>query len=332
MNLQTQLAGNYLLEVGYVGARATHLVEVASLNQAQLASPSNPIRGETTNTVANVALRVPIEGFTPTGVNSNQTVGNSWYNSLQASLTKRFSHGLQFLASYTFARLLDTEGGNTITTSEGVLPAGDQNHPNSRYGPSPTERPHRFVASFVYDAPKLVSGRFTGVLLNGWSASGVVTILSGHPLTIAGLNANNIFGISPYGDDRPQFAPGCTKANLETPGSVTSKLNNYFNKACIGSYPIIGDDGIGTGFGNMGVGLVNGPGMSNFDLALTKRIPAHWFGRESNWEFRAEAFNAFNTPHFSDPDINVADGAGFGVISSTIASPRVLQLALKYNF
>jgi hypothetical protein len=90
-----------------------------------------------------------------------------------------------------------------------------------------------------------------------------------------------------------------TKAHLETPGSVTSKLKNYFNLAGIGSYPIIGDDGIATGLGNMGVGLVNGPGMSNLDLALTKRIPMRLFSRESNWEFRAEAFNAFNTPHFA---------------------------------
>jgi hypothetical protein len=72
--------------------------------------------------------------------------------------------------------------------------------------------------------------------------------------------------------------------------------------------------------------------MSNVDLALTKRIPVNWFRRESNWEFRAEAFNAFNTPHFSDPDTNVSDGAAFGVISATVANPRVLQLALKYNF
>jgi hypothetical protein len=90
--------------------------------------------------------------------------------------------------------------------------------------------------------------------------------------------------------------------------------------------------GIATGFGNMGVGLVNGPGQVNFDLALTKRVAVTWFGRESNWEFRSEFFNAFNTPNFSDPDTNVSDVAAFGVISSTIANPRVIQFALKYSF
>jgi hypothetical protein len=332
LNLQTQLADNYLLEVGYVGSRGTHLMTGVSLNQAGWATPSHPIRGLTTNTLANLQERVPIEGFVPLGLDSMQTTANSWYNALQVSLTKRFSRGLQFLASYTFARLLDTEGGQTISTSLGGFSPGNQSDPSARYGPASMVRPHRFVVSFVYELPRLLNEGVAGGIVNGWSFSGVSTIQSGHPLTILNLNANNAFGISGYGGDFAEFAPGCTKSQLETPGSVSSKLNNYFNKNCIGSYPVIGDDGIATGFGNMGPGLVNGPGQVNFDLALTKHIPTRLFGRESNWEFRAEAFNAFNTPHFADPDTEVADGAAFGVISKTIANPRILQLALKYNF
>jgi hypothetical protein len=56
------------------------------------------------------------------------------------------------------------------------------------------------------------------------------------------------------------------------------------------------------------------------------------FGRESGWLFRAEFFNLFNTPSFGDPDINTADGASFGTISSTLGNPRIVQFALKYNF
>jgi outer membrane receptor protein involved in Fe transport len=332
MNLQTQLGHNYLLEVGYVGSRGTHQVEMISANQAGWATPSNPIRGETTNTLANLQSRVPIEGFTPFGLDSVQTTGNSWYNSLQASLTKRFSHGFQFLASYTYARLFDTEGGQTNTTGGGVfIVPGNQNNRGARYGPASTVRPHRFVVSFVESLPK-VRGAFVGSVLNDWSVSGVVTIVSGHPLSIYATNANNVFGITGAAGDFAQWASGCTKSQLETPGPAIKKLSNYFNQACIGSYPVVGDDGIATSFGNMGPGLVNGPGMSNVDLALIKRVPASWFGRESNWEFRAEAFNAFNTPHFADPDTNVTDGAAFGVISRTIANPRVIQLALKFNF
>jgi hypothetical protein len=332
LNLQTRLAGDYLLEVGYVGARATHLQEVVTLNQASLASPSDPIRGQTTNTLANVQLRVPIEGFAASGLQSFQTEGESWYNALQASLTKRFSRGLQFLASYTYARLFDTEGGQTIQTAYGDSVPGNQFKPSARYGPSSTVRPHRFVLSFVYDVPKVITGGFLGHAFNDWSISGVATILSGRPLSILSTNANSVFGLNYSGGDFAEWAPGCTKSQLLTPGSLTSKLNNYFNQSCIGAYPVIGSDGIATGFGNMGPGIVSGPGMSNLDLALVKRLRTAWFGRESNWEFRAEAFNAFNTPHFDDPDTNVSDGAAFGVISSTVANPRVLQLALKINF
>jgi hypothetical protein len=333
LNLQTELANNYLLELGYVGTRGTHLVDGVTLNQAGPASTSHPIRGETTNTLANLPLRVPIQGFQATGLSVVETAGESKYNSLQASVTKRFSHGLQFLASYTFARLFDTESGSTANSgSTGAQVPGDQNNPRSRYGPGSTIRPHRLVISYIYDFPRPFSGGLAGKVLNDWSLSGVTTLQSGHPLTILSLNANNVFGINGYGGDRAEWGPGCNKTKLETPGSVRSKLNNYFNQACIGAYPVIGDDGIGTGFGNMGVGLVNGPGERNFDLALTKRIPVRLFGRESNWEFRSEFFNVFNSPQFADPDTNVADGAAFGVVSSTIANPRVIQFALKYSF
>ena len=332
MNLQTELGHNYLLEIGYVGSRATHLVEGVLADQAGWATPSNPIRGQTTNTLANLSLRVPVQGFEPSELDALQTSGSSWYNALQVSLTKRFSHGLQFLASYTYARLLDTEGGQTDGSVAGGYAPGNQDNPSAHYGPVSTIRPHRLVVSFVYDLPKVFRGGFGASLLNNWSLSGVTTIQSGHPLTILGTNANNAFGISAYGEDFGEWAPGCTKSNLETRGSVVSKLNNYFNQSCIGSYPVIGADGIATGFGNMGPGLVNGPAQVNFDLALTKQVPVTWFGRESSWLFRTEFFNAFNTPNFNDPDVNTSDGSAFGVISSTLGNPRIIQFALKYTF
>ncbi len=66
-------------------------------------------------------------------------------------------------------------------------------------------------------------------------------------------------------------------------------------------------------------GLINGPAQANFDVSLAKQIPMNVFGRESAWLFRAEFFNLFNNPSFGDPDINTADGASFGTISSAWA-------------
>ncbi|MCI0626148.1 MAG: carboxypeptidase regulatory-like domain-containing protein, partial [Acidobacteria bacterium] len=117
LNLQTDLGHNLLLEVGYVGARGAHLLYPHSVNQAQLASPSNPIRGQTTNTVANIRQRVPIQGFTTFGLVNIDSSANSWYNGLEASVTKRFSKGLQFLASYTFSRALNDASTSSASGS-----------------------------------------------------------------------------------------------------------------------------------------------------------------------------------------------------------------------
>jgi Carboxypeptidase regulatory-like domain/TonB-dependent Receptor Plug Domain len=334
LNLQAQVARDFLLEVGFTGSRGEHLVEYVDHNQATLASATNPIRGETTNTLANLSLRVPFEGLAPgSGLGLAQTTGASWYNSLQVSMSKRVSHGLQFLSYYSFSRLLDTAGGQSNSAGIGGFQApGDQTNPRARYGASSSIRPHRFLTSLSYDVPRFASGKLTGRLLNDWSVYGVSTLQSGHPLTVVSTNANNVYGINGYGGDFGEFASGCNRHMLKTPGSVKSKLNGYFNQDCVAGYQPVGDDGMATGFGNMGVGLLNGPGQANFDLALTKRVSVNWFDRDSTWEFRSEFFNAFNSTNFADPDVNISDGAAFGVISGTIANPRVIQFALKYSF
>ena len=330
LNLQTALAKDFLLEIGYVGTRGAHLLRQRSLDQALSASPSDPIRGVTDNTVANIPLRQPILGFGPDTLIQTESGGASWYNGLDVSLTKRFSYGLQFLASYTFSKTLDTDGAQVNTTSAGnAITIGDQNDPTARYGPPDYSRPQRFTFSYVYDlpGPKNQFG-LVGHLLGGWESSGVLTIQTGQAITILGTNPNNVFGIS---EDRAQIVTGCTAGQLVTSGSVTSKLNDYFNAACFTTPPVIGADGIGTAFGDSGVGIVRGPDQRNFDLAIIKRTAIGWPIEGANLEFRAEMFNAFNTPQFSNPDNNFASPT-FGQISSTSVNPRIVQLALKFNF
>ncbi|HXJ11158.1 MAG TPA: TonB-dependent receptor, partial [Candidatus Limnocylindrales bacterium] len=117
LNVQNELRDGWLLEVGYVGTRGTHLVRQRSLNQALPASINDPIRGESTNTFANIPLRVPIPGVPPDSLQVMESAGASWYNGLEVSLTKRLSHGIQFLASYTFSKTLDTDGSDINSTS-----------------------------------------------------------------------------------------------------------------------------------------------------------------------------------------------------------------------
>ncbi len=328
LNLQSEIVRDFLLEIGYVGTRGTHLQQTRSLNQAGLASASNPIRGVTTNTVANISQRLPVRGFTAPGIAQIENSGSSWYNGLEASLTKRFSRGYQFQASYTFSRVLDTNGLDLNSSGIGVL-LGDQNDPAGGYGRAIFDRTHRFVLSYVYEFP-ITSNRagFVGKVLGGWALGGVTTIQTGQALTITATNANSIFGIT---NNRAQLASGCTHADLTTTGPVNQRVNNYFNTACFTAFPIIGADGVGTGYGNSGAGIVNGPGQNNTDIALFKKTPVRWPNESANIEFRAEFFNLFNTPQFANPG-TVRTAANFGQISTTSVSPRIIQFALKFNF
>ena len=342
MNLQAQIARDFALEVGYAGMRGTHMIVFHDINQANLASAANPIRGETTNTLANIPLRVPYQGFSPSSLNDLESnTGFAWYNALQASLSKRFSHGLQFLASYTFARDLANVYGSTVLGNGGLV-IGDNNDPRFDYGPDYFVRPHRFVFSGVYELPG-PSNRHSllGQTLGGWKLAGVATIQSGRRLPLLNLDSTNVHG-TVY--NFAEIVPGC---RIETSGSVTHRLNNWINQSCIAPYPIIGDPeppgtcglpdptepcpAIATAFGNSRMGILHGPGQVNTDLSLIKTFPLG-FREGMNVEFRSEFFNAFNHPYFQDPDLYKSDGPAFGRISETYGNPRIIQFALKVNF
>jgi hypothetical protein len=326
LNLQTELTENLVLEVGYVGARGEHLVRNRSFNQAGFANATNPIRGETTNTFANVIQRAPLTGFSTNNAVQIESAGASWYNALQASLNKRFGHGLQFLASYTFARSLATDSA-TSTGPNGGTSLGDQNDPRARYGPDQFTRPHRFIVSYVYQLPGPKNRTsFLGEVLGGWQAAGVTTYQAGQNLTLTDTNTFNVLGTT---NDRASLAAGCTVSQIGKSGSVQSKLSNYFNNACITTPSLFPGGGGATGFGNLGVGTVRGPDQANYDISIAKRFPLRWEGM--NLEFRSEFFNAFNHPQFANPTIDASSGTE-GVISSTSVSPRVIQFALKFSF
>jgi outer membrane receptor protein involved in Fe transport len=329
LGLQTKLLRDLVLDVSYTGARNTHLLRSRSINQANLASDSNPIRGVTTNSVANIAQRVPFQGFSSSQLTDIEPSGASWYNALNVSLDKRFSHGLQFLASYTYSRLLSTDSFASNGANGGSA-TGNQNDPRQRYGPDAFVRDQRFVLSAVYALPGPKDLRsFLGEALGGWQVGTVTTIQSGQRLTITQTNSNNVFGIT---SDRAQISAGCTYSQLVNSGSVQQNLNGYFNKACFpNAFPIIGADGRGTTFGNAGIGIVRGPGQNNVDFSVIKRFPITGLGESTRLEFRAEFFNMFNHPNFANPTL-AENSAAFGRILTTLVNPRVVQFALKLGF
>jgi hypothetical protein len=328
LNIQQELATKMLLEVGYVGARGTHLLRVRSLNQALSASPANPVRGITSNTFADVSSRVPIPGIPADSLDMVESEGSSWYNGLEASLTKRLGHGLQFLASYTFSKALDTDGADINGSGAGIaLTLGDQNSPSQRWGRASFDRTQRFIISSTWSIPSPHHG-LSGSIFGGWALDVIAAIQSGSALTIADTNTSNVFGID---EDRAQLTGMCGKNQLLRSGRIESKLNDYFNTPCFTTPPVVGADGIGTTFGNSPTGIVDGPGQVNLDLAVSKAITLSWPQEKSILELRAEFFNLFNHPQFANPDANFTSPT-FGVISSTAVNARVGQLALRFAF
>jgi hypothetical protein len=336
LNIQYAFARDYLLEVGYVGSHTTHSPGSVEFNQSQLASPQNPVNKATTNTAANVVQRVPFQGIA-TGSLFSDTNFEANYNSLEASVTKRMGHGLQFLASYTWSKILDeTSGSGGSGVFELWLLTNNQNNPRQAYGLTDFDRDQRAVVSFTWNTPKLRQGSVLArQALNGWEFSGIGLAQSGSPITVLDSNAGLVFGNF---ENRAQSSG----RSPSTRGSLYSRvLRGYLSESAFTAAPEA-PYGMGSGdtnFGDSGTGIVRGPGQHNLDMAVERVFPVT---EASSFRFRAEFFNLTNTPQFANPNNNVDFTAGpngpvnvnpsFGQITTTAANPRIIQFAVKYLF
>ena len=322
LNLQYELTQNLLLEVGYVGAKSTHIPGCIEFNQALLASPEHPVNGETTNTLENIVQRLPYSGIAQ-GAYICQTSFDSRYNGLQTSVTKRLSHGLQFLGSYTWSKNLDTTSGSGgLSNFELGFLTNDQHNQKQARGLDDFDRANRAVLSLVYTPPKLAAGPSpVRLAVNDWTVSTVAVAQSGTPITVGDVNAGSIYG-NLAGFSRAE----CTGINPATKGSLFKRIDGYLNPAAFTSAPAIGD---GTDFGNCGVGILRAPGQRNLDLALERSFPVREWG---TLRFRTEFFNLTNTANFAPPINNLIAGSAFGLITSTTTNPRIIQFGLKYAF
>jgi hypothetical protein len=329
LNLQTQINKTLLFQLGYVGSGANHLMYSHSINQAGLATATNPIRGQTTSTLGNLTSRVPDEGFDPANFLEQVSEGRSNYNALEATLKQNFTKGLQFLATYTWSKTMATGATSIVGSTFGGGSYGDQNNLYADYGPADFSRPQRVTVSAIYKLPNLKDGSSLAKnLTNGWEVLGVATLQSGNSLSFTNVNSSNLFGISNDHAYLDPTIPGCNSVALH--GSVEKRLGGFFNTNCFTDPPTVSSDG-GTAFGNTRPGMLRGPDQHNLDLSLGKMTPIAGSDR-LNLEFRAEFFNAFNSAQFANPDTAFSDGAAFGQITGTSVAPRIGQLALKLHF
>ena len=344
LGMQARMPGGPILNLTYAGARNLHEIMGTSINQANLASPSDPIRGQTTNTVANTALRAPYLGWTTSSMYLFGTFGEAWYNSMQLSVSQQLRHRLQYQGAFTWSSLLGPVPGDTLGTNSG--PSGDQHalHAHeSGYGPDPNIRPLRFVFSALYSLPSPSKYHaFLAGTLGGWNLSTVTVLQDGNQVSLAYNNTNNVYGIS---TDRPSFAPGCSARDLPTAGSVNQRVNNYIHTTCLTTPAVIGSDGVATGFGNTSNGIVRGPDQFNVDLSLNKSVQIHWPKDGASIQFRTDFFNATNHPNFAVPNLGfqpcpatdltncaTSSGSAFGTITAMSTNPRIIQFALRLAF
>jgi len=321
LTVERQLPSDVLVRMAYVGSHGIHLRRTWEYNPA-VYSP-----GATTSTTDARRMFAPYYG-TMTGYNDN---GVSRYNSLQASLLKRYSRGFTFQLNYTFSKSIDDVG----TGLQGNGGGGDQVMPWTNpffdrmiTGPSDFDHQHRIVTSYVWDLP--FGNHLQGVgnkVLGGWQLTGVQQYQTGSPMTVVSGKDNSLTSL---GKDRAVAMAGVSP---DRPAGVDS-LKMWFNTAAFATNPI------GT-FGTLGKGTLRGPGMFSWDMGAFKKIPLK--GEGVFLQFRAEFFNIFNHPMFNNPATTLTD-ANYGKITATLANagatqgditsggPRIIQLALKLVF
>jgi len=323
--VERMLTSSMSANVGYVGHHATHLVAPVEGNQS-LPGTGDP------STWTSLQTRRPLYAANPliTNIAVTASVARSNYNALQASVRQRAWHGLEFMASYTFGKTLTNNlgyYGSSYTAGEGAYWMNAY-EPEWNYGRAFFDVRHNFVLAFNYELPfgqgmKWGSewGGLTDAILGGWKVSAIMQARTGIPLTIRDVGGRTLQAVR--GNERPN----CIGNPVPSNQGMTSDLNapndsKWINIDAFESAPI------GT-WGNCGIGIMSGPGYSNVDLTLAKRFN---MGGTRQLELRAEAFNALNHPNWNMPGVSLANRNTFGIITSTVNEPRIMQLAVKFYF
>ncbi len=235
-------------------------------------------------------------------------VANSSYNSLQALLSRRFSHGLQFLAAYTWSKSFD----DASSFEESVNPID----PGRSRALSLFDARQRFVFSGYWQIPGVKTANWGRHLLNGWAVSSIVALQAGFPVRITSTGDQelmNSFDYETVGEPN-QIAP-FRRLSPEKSGGYFFDPSSFVN-APLGQ------------IGNAPRTICCGPGIANIDLGIHKTIQER---EGTNLEFRTEFFNLLNHTQFFSPDGNITDGTTFGQVSRA-RDPRLLQMALRLIF
>jgi hypothetical protein len=332
LNVQWEFMKNYLLEVGYVGTAGINLLTRREINPALIVPGANAVNAD--------ARRVFNQGHPDSGdfggavfsnITNQETSANSNYNSLQVTVSKRFSDGLYFQNAYTWSHCIDNSSGLRSNTR--------WNNPRADRGNCDQDIRHRNVLSYIYELPLYKDQRgFAGKILGGWQMSGVTVFQTGTPFNITEPTDRSLSGA---GSDRPDWV-GTGELEFFDPRNTDTANggpNRSFNgtgggTATAGTNPNFRRVGSGTSlaagagrFGSLGRNVFHGPGDIIFDFTMMKRTRV---GENKIIEFRSEFFNIFNHANFGNPNGSIGS-VNFGRITTT-RDPRLIQFALKFHF
>ena len=331
-NVQRSLGRDVLLEVGYVGTKGTKLPRFIEAN------PTVYIPGQTT--ADNVDQRRIHSGcglndpesdceFASTGLITG--IANSSYNALEASLRKRFSHGLSFLASYTWSHAIDDVSSFNIAGSSSIQVAGendlaqDPRNLAAERGSSLFDARHRLVFSYQWSLPFFEHLQGAGkTVLGGWQLNGIVTGMSGTPFTVFDSRDNSFQGSAPeitgFSANRPNLVPG------QDPNNGPRQVNDWLNVAAFTRVPQ--DGNLPTQqFGTAGRNIAVGPRYFNWDFGTSKNFR---LTETKDLQFRAEIFNLFNHANFHIPNSDISSPTFNQILEAEPA--RLVQFALKFLF
>jgi Carboxypeptidase regulatory-like domain len=319
-SVEKSLARETTLEVGYLGAHGVHLQRAHLINNAPPGpGPLGPRRpfpkiSFVPETVFPDGVNVASSTFPVSTINLLENSAQSWYHAGYVNLRRRYSHGLSFLANYTFSKNLSDAPDFRSPMFESSIPQNNANLAAEKGAACDVK--HRFAMSLVYDIPAALREGWVNLVSRNWHLSTIYQVQSGFPLTISvfGDTANSgvVLGENPIRANvtgQPVFGAG------------TRTSEEWFNPAAFatpGAYT----------FGDAGRNTVYGPGMQTLDFALAREFG---LAERARFQVRAEFFNALNHVNLGTPD-RFVNTPQFGTITEAATPGRQIQMSARFSF
>jgi hypothetical protein len=367
--IERELPSHILVNAEYIGKKGTHLpfdnsvernhlgswVEklpigdltsstpcTAGLSIACLISPvTNPFQtlitdpnssiGISSGTIPYYQLLLPYPQFTNVSTEP-QLIASSIYHGLQLTADKKYSNGLQLLATFTWSKSIDdsSQADTNVSWLGSFDSLQDPNKPWLERSLSTFDIPYVMQFSYVYELPVGHGRAFLGnmprwadLILGGWKTNGIWRISDGRPLAFTVADGQLI----------PTYGGGSGTLRPNIVGTPRRNSSDFVDQYFVGNDPNTHPNFVRPSDYTLGdaprtMGSLRSPRHFTTDLSIGKQFQIR---EEMNFEFRLEARNAFNHPVFGTPDTSVDDG-NFGKITSTSVGPREVQLGFKFNF